>query len=71
MVVRQILMVCMPLVLTSPRATCTEANVLFVLHGSGSMHAKVEGHPKIEVARTVMGTLIKSLPPDVHVGFET
>ncbi len=47
------------------------ANVLFVLDGSGSMQAKVEGRPKIEVARTVLGTLIKSLPPDVQVGLET
>lgn len=47
------------------------ANVLFILDGSGSMQAKVEGRSKIEVARTVLGTLVKSLPPDVRVGLET
>jgi hypothetical protein len=52
-------------------ALAEAANVLFILDGSGSMQAKMEGRPKIEVARTVMGTLVKSLPTDVRVGLET
>ncbi len=41
---------------------------LFVLDGSGSMWGKVEGRPKIEIAREVMGDLAKRLPPDARVG---
>jgi Ca-activated chloride channel family protein len=52
-------------------APAAESSVLFVLDGSGSMQAKVSGRPKIEVARAVMGNLMKSLPADVRVGLET
>jgi hypothetical protein len=42
--------------------------VLFVLDGSGSMWGRVEGKPKIEIARTVMGDMLGKLPDDVRTG---
>jgi hypothetical protein len=52
-------------------ALAESPKVLFILDGSGSMNAQVEGKPKIEVARKVMGGLINTLPADVSVGLET
>ncbi len=43
-------------------------SVLFVLDGSGSMWGQVEGQPKIEIARTVMGGMMEKLPNDVRAG---
>lgn len=42
--------------------------VLFVLDASGSMNAKVQGKPKIDVARTVMSNLVRSLEPEFQLG---
>jgi len=42
--------------------------VLFVFDASGSMMKPVQGKPKIEVARSVMNGVVKSLAPDVKVG---
>lgn len=55
-----------------PSVALAEApTALFVLDSSGSMNAKLEGKTKMEVARTVMGNLIKSLPANVGIGLET
>ncbi|MBZ0113457.1 MAG: VWA domain-containing protein [Thermoanaerobaculia bacterium] len=45
-----------------------EASVLFVLDGSGSMWGRVEGRPKIEVAREALATVLTDLPAYVDVG---
>jgi Mg-chelatase subunit ChlD len=42
--------------------------VLFVLDGSGSMWGQIEGRPKIEIARTVMGDLLTNLPDQTRAG---
>jgi hypothetical protein len=55
----------------SSTVLAADSKVLFVLDGSGSMQAKLNGQPKIDIARTVMGNLVKALPPEVHVGLET
>jgi len=55
----------------SNAALADSPKVLFVLDSSGSMNAPIEGKAKIEVARKVMGGLIKSLPADVSIGLET
>jgi hypothetical protein len=52
-------------------ALAASSKVLFVLDGSGSMQAKLKGRPKIEVARTLLGNLMKSLPAEVDVGLAT
>ena len=52
-------------------ALATESSVLFVLDGSGSMQAKLNGRSKIEHAHILLSQLIKSLPPDIHVGLAT
>ncbi len=44
------------------------SNVLFILDGSGSMWAKVEGRAKIDVAKEVLGGLLSDLPSDTRVG---
>lgn len=49
-------------------AEAGEANVLFVLDLSGSMWGRVEGRPKIEIAREVMGEVLRDLPGYVAVG---
>ncbi|MGE0825714.1 MAG: VWA domain-containing protein [Candidatus Binatia bacterium] len=59
------------LVLSSTTILAADASVLFVLDGSGSMWGKVGGKPKIEVARSVMGNLVNSLPENVSVGLGT
>lgn len=69
---RAFLLGCALFVLASPVFVFgEEANALFVLDGSGSMQAKMSGRTKMEVARAVMDTLVKSLPADVHIGLVT
>ncbi len=43
-------------------------SVLFVIDGSGSMWGRVGGKPKIEIARSVMGDMIRKLPQDIQTG---
>jgi Ca-activated chloride channel family protein len=45
-----------------------DANLIFILDASGSMAAKLEGRPKIEVAKEVLSGLIKDLPAKAKVG---
>ena len=44
--------------------------MLFVLDASGSMWGRVDGEPKIDVARRVLGGLVRDLPADVSVGLQ-
>src|SRR5713226_7047994 len=55
----------------SATALAAESKVLFILDGSGSMQTKINGQSKIDIARTVMGNLLKSLPAEVQIGLET
>ena len=68
---RCILSLSVPFVLSASAALAADASVLFVLDGSGSMQAKIDNKRKIEVARTVMSNLVKSLPANVRIGLET
>ena len=52
-------------------ALATESSVLFVLDGSGSMQAELNGRAKMEHARTLLSQLIKTLPPDKRIGLAT
>ncbi len=49
-------------------ASAHAASVLFVLDASGSMWGQIDGEPKIDIARRVMGDLVKDLPQNVDVG---
>ncbi|MCC6713353.1 MAG: VWA domain-containing protein [Candidatus Dadabacteria bacterium] len=48
----------------------TGGGVLFILDGSGSMAAQIDGKPKMDVAKEVMINAIKGLPDDVNIGLE-
>ena len=41
---------------------------MFILDASGSMAAKIQGKPKIDVAKEVLSNLIKDLPETTNVG---
>ncbi|MEL7489552.1 MAG: VWA domain-containing protein [Pseudomonadota bacterium] len=43
-------------------------SVIMVLDGSGSMWGQVDGAPKIEIARGVIGDLLKDWDPSIHLG---
>jgi Ca-activated chloride channel family protein len=45
-----------------------DANLIFILDASGSMAAKVQGRPKIDVAKEVLSGIIKDLPAKTNVG---
>ena len=55
-----------------PAAQAQEARgkVLFILDGSGSMWGRVEGQPKIAIAKEVMTGLIRELPDNVDAGLQ-
>ena len=42
-------------------------NIDIVLDASGSMWARIDGKPRIEIARKVLGTLFSELPDDANV----
>lgn len=50
--------------------TAHAATVLFVLDASGSMWGQIDGEPKIDIARRVLGDLITDLPADVVIGLQ-
>ena len=60
--------VCLAAVLLTTLARAESASTLFILDASGSMHAKVEGQPKIDVARKVMHEVVDALDPEVKLG---
>jgi len=43
-------------------------NLLFVMDASGSMWGRIDGQPKIAVAREVMSDLVAELPADARAG---
>ena len=48
-----------------------DTNILFILDGSGSMWGQVDGVPKIQTAKEVLGNLMGDLPADTRVGLVT
>lgn len=42
--------------------------ILYILDGSGSMWGRVDGKPKIQVAKEVMTTLLKETPDEIQCG---
>ncbi|GAA3925354.1 hypothetical protein GCM10022229_19110 [Luteimonas lutimaris] len=48
--------------------TAAGSNLLFILDASGSMWGRVEGEPKIVVAKDVMSRLVRQLPDDARAG---
>lgn len=45
-----------------------ETNVLFIFDASGSMKKKVEGKPRIDVAKKVFGEALSNMPGEVRLG---
>lgn len=45
-------------------------NILFILDASGSMAGRIDGKPKMDVAKEVMTDLIDGLPDNINVGLE-
>ncbi|MGE0825713.1 MAG: VWA domain-containing protein [Candidatus Binatia bacterium] len=68
---RRGLPLCVFLVLMASTVLAADASVLFVLDGSGSMQGKLDKKRKIDVARTVMGNLVNSLPANINIGLAT
>ncbi|MGY0798872.1 VWA domain-containing protein [Lysobacter sp. A286] len=50
------------------KAETRSSNLLFILDASGSMWGRVDGEPKIVVAKEVMSSLVRQLPADAKVG---
>src|SRR3546814_2055264 len=48
--------------------TPASSNLLFILDASGSMWGRVDGEPKIVVAKDVMSRLVRQLPADAKAG---
>ncbi|MGB7292227.1 MAG: VWA domain-containing protein [Thermodesulfobacteriota bacterium] len=48
-----------------------DTNILYILDGSGSMWGQVDGVPKIQTAKEVLGNLMGDLPSDTKVGLMT
>ena len=46
----------------------TAGETLFILDASGSMWGRIDGKPKIGIAKQVMATLVSELPDDARVG---
>src|SRR3546814_336753 len=46
----------------------SSSNLLFILDASGSMWGRVDGEPKIVVAKEVMASLVRGLPDDAKAG---
>lgn len=49
-------------------ASAAGGSLVFILDASGSMSAKVQGQPKIQIAKTVLTDLIADLPAGTQVG---
>ena len=49
-------------------ADTAAGNIMFIIDASGSMAAKVQGKPKIDVAKEVLSGLINDLPATTNVG---
>ena len=52
----------------APSITLAKDSVIVIFDGSGSMWGKVEGRPKIEIAREVIGTLVQDWNEDIDLG---
>lgn len=52
-------------------AASAATNVLFILDSSGSMLEKVDGIPKIVIAKRVLNDTLSALPPDTQLGLMT
>ncbi len=49
-------------------ATKADSNIVLVLDGSGSMWGRLDGEPKIDVARTVVYDLLENWPANTQLG---
>ena len=49
-------------------AHADQKNVLFVLDASNSMWGRIDGKPKIEIAKSVLAGLVKSMPAQTKMG---
>src|SRR3546814_11066441 len=48
--------------------TPASSNLLFILDASGSMWGRVDGEPKIVVAKDVMSSMVRPLPDEDKAG---
>lgn len=61
-------MVLVAMTAASAPGAAQATSILFILDGSGSMWAQVDGVTKIEIAKRVLGDLIRDLGPETRVG---
>lgn len=55
--------------LATPAQTPSDtARTIVVLDGSGSMWGQIDGRPKLEIAREVLGRVLAELPPERELG---
>ena len=59
---------CLVIAFLAPTVTVAKDSVIVVFDGSGSMWGQVDGKPKIEIAREVMGTLLQDWNEDIDLG---
>lgn len=63
-----LLLYCLCLLWLLPLQAMAKDSAIIVFDGSGSMWGLVDGKPKIEVARDVMGTLVQDWNEDINLG---
>lgn len=54
--------------LAAPFGAAADTNLLLILDGSNSMWGQIDGKPKIEIARSVLGEVLDELPDNVNPG---
>jgi len=52
----------------APTSATDKESVIMVLDGSGSMWGQIDGKPKIEIARGVIGGLLEDWDENIHLG---
>ncbi|MHA1113580.1 MAG: hypothetical protein ACTSRY_03635, partial [Alphaproteobacteria bacterium] len=57
------------LVLAVPARTAwAKTNIMFILDVSGSMRQKLDGEPKMRIAKRAFAGLVDGMPSDTHAG---
>lgn len=54
--------------LPTPHAAADTARTIIVLDGSGSMWGQIDGRPKLEIAREVLGQVLAEVPAERELG---
>jgi Ca-activated chloride channel homolog len=54
--------------LAAPAALADTPRTMIVIDGSGSMWGQIDGRPKLEIAREVLGQVLLTIPPEQELG---